>query len=82
MSCLEHPKAIAWGETGLDFKKNNSPHDVQKTAFIDQVCLTPETIQLMEALCDHLLTGLKVLQIYEDSNTFRLFLRLHLRIQV
>jgi len=35
--CLKHPKAVAWGECGLDFFKNISPKDAQEEAFIKQV---------------------------------------------
>lgn len=33
------PKAIAWGECGLDYKKNLSSHEDQRRAFADQVAL-------------------------------------------
>jgi len=36
IEALNHPKAVAWGECGLDFKKKASPQDVQKTVFADQ----------------------------------------------
>lgn len=34
---LKHPKAVAVGEIGLDFHYDNSPRDVQRTRFIDQL---------------------------------------------
>jgi len=37
VKCMDHPKAIAWGETGLDFKKNASPREVQQIVFADQI---------------------------------------------
>jgi len=36
---LLHPKVIALGEIGLDFFKNYSPHDVQRTHFRNQIQL-------------------------------------------
>jgi TatD DNase family protein len=40
--CLKHPRAIAWGETGLDFFKNNSPREAQITAFSRQIIAAVE----------------------------------------
>lgn len=28
--CLQHNKALAWGECGLDYHYNHSPQDVQR----------------------------------------------------
>jgi TatD DNase family protein len=39
---LRHPKVIALGEIGLDFFKNYSPHDVQRTHFRQQIKLARE----------------------------------------
>lgn len=41
-SLLAHPKVIALGETGLDFYKNYSPHDVQIAHFRKQIELAKE----------------------------------------
>jgi len=37
VECLKHPKAVAWGETGLDYHVMNSDKDTQKQVFIRQV---------------------------------------------
>lgn len=37
IECLKHPKAVAWGEMGLDFFKDISPREVQLTAFEKQL---------------------------------------------
>ncbi len=37
MECLKHPKAVAWGEMGLDFHYDNSPRDVQMEVFVKQL---------------------------------------------
>jgi TatD DNase family protein len=37
IECLKHPKAVAWGECGLDFFKNNSDPDIQKSVFAQQL---------------------------------------------
>lgn len=34
-----HPRVVAWGECGLDFYYDNSPRDVQRAAFADQLRL-------------------------------------------
>jgi len=36
IECLNHPKAVAWGECGLDFHYNHSPPDQQITVFARQ----------------------------------------------
>jgi TatD DNase family protein len=35
--CLKHPKAVAWGETGLDYHVMNSDKDTQKQVFARQI---------------------------------------------
>lgn len=42
IKCLQHPKAVAWGETGLDFHYNNSPPDVQRMVFRQQLARAVE----------------------------------------
>jgi TatD DNase family protein len=37
-----HPKIVGYGEVGLDFFKNYSPHDVQRTMFVRQLALAAE----------------------------------------
>jgi len=37
INCLQHPKAVAWGEIGLDYNKNNSPAEKQREVFMDQI---------------------------------------------
>jgi TatD DNase family protein len=37
IDCLAHEKAVAWGETGLDFEKNHSDPEQQKIAFKRQI---------------------------------------------
>ncbi len=37
------PKVIAWGEIGLDYHYDNSPRDIQKKAFIEQIALAKQT---------------------------------------
>lgn len=49
-----HPKVLAWGEIGLDFYYNNSPHNSQKVAFETQLqraihCNLPVVIHTREA---------------------------------
>jgi len=39
VTCLSHPRAVAWGETGLDYHYNNSPPEQQRTVFADQIKL-------------------------------------------
>jgi TatD DNase family protein len=36
-AALEHPKAVAWGEIGLDYHYNFSPPDAQRDAFSRQI---------------------------------------------
>ncbi|MBI4852968.1 MAG: TatD family hydrolase [Acidobacteria bacterium] len=38
----KHPKVIGWGEIGLDYYYNHSPHQVQQEAFIKQLALARE----------------------------------------
>lgn len=50
----QHPKVVAWGEIGLDFYYNNSPHEVQQAAFAAQLqrairCEMPVVIHTREA---------------------------------
>ncbi len=49
-----HPKVLSWGEIGLDFYYDNSPRDVQKTAFEAQLervgpCDLPVVIHTRDA---------------------------------
>jgi len=37
VECLQHPKAVAWGETGLDYKVMNSDKEIQKNIFARQI---------------------------------------------
>jgi TatD DNase family protein len=41
-SLLEHPKVVAVGECGLDYHYMNSPRDVQRSVFAEQVALARE----------------------------------------
>lgn len=50
VACLEHPKAVAWGECGLDYAKNNSPPDVQRKVFTKQVT---KAVEVMKPLVVH-----------------------------
>jgi TatD DNase family protein len=38
----QHPKVVAIGEIGLDYYRNLSPKEQQKTAFVDQVAVAKE----------------------------------------
>ncbi len=54
-----HPKVIAWGEIGLDYHYDNSPRDVQRQAFRNQLRLArdrrlPAVIHTREAEADTL----------------------------
>jgi len=40
---LRHPKAVAIGEVGLDYKYENAPRDVQKAVFREMMALAEET---------------------------------------
>ncbi len=40
---LSHPKAVAIGEIGLDYKYENDPRDLQKQVFREQMALSRET---------------------------------------
>eukprot|EP01112_Ceratiomyxa_fruticulosa_P020992 TRINITY_DN7297_c0_g1_i1.p1 TRINITY_DN7297_c0_g1~~TRINITY_DN7297_c0_g1_i1.p1 ORF type:complete len:306 (-),score=44.19 TRINITY_DN7297_c0_g1_i1:124-1041(-) len=42
IECLQHPKAIAWGECGLDYNRNFSPRKIQIRAFTRQVIKAAE----------------------------------------
>jgi TatD DNase family protein len=37
VECLKHPKAVAWGECGLDYHYKHSPRDVQRQVFARQL---------------------------------------------
>ena len=40
---LEHPKAVAVGETGLDYFRDYAPHPAQQTLFESQLAIASET---------------------------------------
>jgi TatD DNase family protein len=40
---LDHPRAVALGECGLDFFRDYAPHDVQRRVFAEQIELANET---------------------------------------
>lgn len=42
LECLKHQKAVAWGECGLDYAKNNSEPEVQRACFRRQLVLAVE----------------------------------------
>jgi len=53
----ENPKVVGIGETGLDYYRNLSPHDIQKKAFKEQLDLAvnldlPVVIHVREAMDD------------------------------
>ena len=59
----DNPKVVAYGEIGLDFFRNHSPHDVQRGVFEDQIELAkkknkPLVIHLRDAYAE----GLGVLE--------------------
>jgi TatD DNase family protein len=65
MELSQHPKVIAWGEIGLDYHYDNSPRDVQRTAFKKQLRMArerglPISIHTREAEAD-------TLEILEDE---------------
>jgi TatD DNase family protein len=41
-SCLNGPRVIAVGETGLDFFRDNAPHDLQESLFRQHIALAVE----------------------------------------
>ena len=41
----DNPKVVAYGEIGLDFFRNHSPHDVQRGVFEDQIELAKKKKQ-------------------------------------
>jgi TatD DNase family protein len=54
---LSHPKVLALGEIGLDYHYNNSPQDIQRAVFVDQLKLAsrarvPIVIHTREAWAD------------------------------
>ena len=60
-----HPKVVAYGEIGLDFFRDHSPHSVQRTIFNDQLQLAkdlskPVVIHLRDAYEE----GLTILEKY------------------
>lgn len=42
LSMLAHPKVVALGEIGLDYYRDRSPRDIQRTAFRQQIRLAKE----------------------------------------
>jgi len=59
----KHPKVVGYGEIGLDFFRNRSPHPVQKAVFFDQLFLAkslekPVVIHLRNAYAE----GLEMLE--------------------
>jgi len=72
---LEHPKAVAVGEIGLDYHYDFSPRDVQKLRFREQMDLArklgkPVIIHEREALVD----TLEIIREYKDlSGVFHCF---------
>ena len=40
---LDHPKAVAVGETGLDYFRDYAPHEAQRRLFDDELALAAET---------------------------------------
>lgn len=64
---LEHPKVVAIGETGLDYYYDNSPREIQRAVFRDQLSLArevkkPVVIHSREAAQD----TLQIVQDYPD----------------
>lgn len=41
-SLAQHPKVIAWGEIGLDYFYDHSPHDLQRKVFREQMALAKQ----------------------------------------
>lgn len=58
-AAMDHPKAVAWGEIGLDYHYNMSPAEIQRDVFVRQIrmgiaCGKPLIIHTREAEADTL----------------------------